>query len=43
MLTGGDFAGEEAVPYEEEAGELPMVDARHAYCITAPGNTCPEL
>ena len=43
MFTGGDFAGEETVPYGEEAGELPVLDARDTCCIAAPGSTHPWL
>lgn len=44
MFIGGDFAGEEAVPYGLEAGELVACSGRQgSYCIAAPGSTCPWL
>lgn len=43
MFTGRDFAGEEVVPYREEAGEWPRLGAEMGTAPLPLGAPCPQL
>lgn len=43
MFTGRDFAGEEVVPYREEAGEWPRLGAEMGPAPLPLGAPCPQL